>query len=101
MAFSCLATERQLVGGQRGGIGSIPWSKAVLYAHEEGFDRRMRRWFARVMLTLDTMWREHQREENERENKREQRRLAREQKRAANKAGVLSGIEQRRIAAAR
>lgn len=96
LAFNCLATDRQLVGN--GGIGPIPWSKAILYGKEAGFDRRTRWWFAQVMLTLDTLWRERKREDNDKEQKRAEKAQAREAERKAKQIGldVGRGIAARR-----
>ncbi len=78
-AFNLLATDRQYLAGQEGGIGPIPWSKAVLFASELGFSRRARMWFADVLMVLDQKWRENERLEQDKEEKRK----ARQQRRDA------------------
>ena len=84
-AFAVLATERQLLDKGR---GPIPWSKAILYAKEAGLDRRTRRWFAAVMLSLDSQWREKRRDESARDKRGAERKAERERKRQEQKTGI-------------
>ena len=81
-AFDLLGTERRLVAGV---IAPIPWSKAIHYAQECGFDRPTRLWFARLMVYLDRIWRAHMREEEDKKAKRDAKRAAIEAKLAKNK----------------
>jgi hypothetical protein len=98
IAFAYLGTERAIFVNANGavcGTGPLQWSRAILYAKEAGLDRRTRRWFAAVMLSLDSQWRESKREENDKERRKADRKAERE----ARKAQGASGIEKRRRSA--
>ena len=79
LAFSLLSTDRQF---DQGRMGPIPWSSAIRYARELGWSRVMRRWFATVLLILDSIHREHVREKQLRDEAKAERKSAREAKAA-------------------
>ncbi len=84
-AFSMLSTERQFPGN---GFGPIPWHCAFDFAARQGFGREMCNFFAIVIMTLDSLWRQHVIDEQEKEAKKEAKRAKHNKRMSDSKRGI-------------